>query len=171
MIRLDLKTEPYWIELVEGVRVKVWPLTPGLFSACQLYAHTEVQKRVTKWDEKKGSNAGNIGLNLDDDNIRSGLISEYMATFLAVNSIIEWEGVLHPKGDDIVPVCEEKITALFQIFGVASTFYAKYTRAMDEVLTEGNGSGPAQSGTSQKAAGPGTAKGAKTKTSPVQKEK
>jgi len=116
MIRLNLKTKPYWMDLGHGVRVKVRPLTPGLFSASQLHAHSEVQKLSAEWDEKNTHKDDPSGPDMSDDNIRAGLISEHMATFLAVNSIIEWQGVMNAKGDEQAPVCRETIFALLQIF-------------------------------------------------------
>lgn len=169
MIRLNLNTEPYWMDLGRGVEVKVDPLTPGLWSACQYYAQGEVKKRVAACEEKKVSADIPPGLNMEDTNIRAGLVSEYMTQFLGVNAIIEWKGVRNEKGNATAPVCKETITALFNHFGIANAFFSKYTQVMDEILLEGNGSGPEQSGTSRKAAGPGIAKGVKGKTSRARK--
>jgi len=84
MLKLNIQTEPYWLELGLGVRVKVRPCTSPIFYAARAF----MNKRLTEIGEEYRK-CKEIGASVDDlpqvDNaeIREALAEEYLARGLA----------------------------------------------------------------------------------------
>jgi len=156
MIRLNLKKEPYWLDLPSDVRVLVRPLSTAIMSAAQ----SMVIKQI------KAQQAEN---NLENEQIRLGLSQSLLIKALAIASITQWQGVFLPEGEELAAVSEQSICDLMDIWFIGQEFWEKYTTSFFLLETEGNGSRPAVHGTL--AAGQDTAKVATKKDSRAAKVK
>lgn len=102
MIRLDLKREPYWLDLGHGIRLHVRPATTPLVMAARVQAVKEAQE-------------------MDDTGARSALLLKH----LAQAAVIAWEGVGDAEGN-VAEVTPEAIAALMDLWPVADAFERLY---------------------------------------------
>jgi hypothetical protein len=116
MIRLNLKKEPYWLDLIDGLRVKVLPCTSAILSA----ASTAPALR-----------------NLPSD---TGTDQRFFVLVVEVAklAIIDWDGVGGEDGGPVEPG-PETIAALLDIYMVARAFAAEYVTRGLLVSAEKNG--------------------------------
>lgn len=159
MLRLNLKKEPYWMQLPASVRVKVRPLTTAVMSAAQ----SQVIRQIVAIRE-----ACKTDLTLpdvDDEQTRLALSESLLIKALGRGAIIEWEGVMLPDSDALAPISDQTVNDLMDIWFMAQEFWKQYTNSLSLLDAEGNGSGLAPSGIS--AAGQDTAESATTKGSPA----
>ena len=119
MIRLGLKSEPYWFDLLPGVRVKVRPFGTALFFAAQ-----SAMVRV----DTQGETTSEVV-----DALRGVAFIKALARL----SIIEWEGVADDKGIP-APVSPEAVDALMDIWQAAAAFERIYARPISEIEAEKN---------------------------------
>ena len=132
MLTLDLPTGPRWIDLPEGVRVRVRPVTTAVMQAAQHYAARQI-------------NAAREAGTLEDD-WAQGLTWAELVVGLARHSIVEWEGVADAAGEPL-PVTPEYITMLVQDhWHIANEFWRQATEPARAVSAEGNGSAPVPHG-------------------------
>ena len=103
MIRLNLKKEPYWLDLTEGVRVLVAPLTSAIFSA----ASTSPALRALPQDASQDH--------------RFYVLSVELAKL----AILEWEGVGDEAGEPVDPT-PEGIAALMDFIVFVRVFATEY---------------------------------------------
>ena len=96
MIRLDLKREPYWLDLVPGVRVHVRPCTTAMIMAARA--------------------------KLMDANGDAGARTAALLRKLAIDA---WEGIGDEAGE-AVPVSAEAIAAVMDLWPVAEAFERLY---------------------------------------------
>lgn len=150
MLKLNIQTEPYWLELGLGVRVKVRPCTSPIFYAARAF----MNKRLTEIGEEYRKRK-EIGASVDDlpqvDNaeIREALAEEYLARGLARAAIVDWEGILEADGDATAPVSSEKIDELMTGFwSIAASFSQQYTGVRELIEAEKKDLSAAQNGTS-----------------------
>ena len=134
MIRLGHR-EPVWLDLAEGVRVKVRPLTTPAYAMIQ----AQVEKVYEDWAEHR---AGAEGLDPADGSVRRGLMRALMIKGLALYAIADWQGVEGPVTDDTVAAFVDQQPLL------AALFYHRYLAPLEERAAEGNASGPAPRGIS-----------------------
>ena len=166
MLKLDLKKEPYWLDLPAGVRLKVRPLSTAVMSAAQ----ASVIKQIGDWRQEikarseSGADVTDIP-NVDDENTRMGVTEALLVSALARGAVIAWEGVMDKTGAAESPVNDQNISELMSIWFVSQDFWKQYTAEISLLEIEGNASGLAVSGTS--AAGQGIAEGAAPTISPV----
>lgn len=144
MIRLGMR-EPVWLELAEGVRVRVRPITTPAYAMIQARA----EQVYEDWAEHK---AGTEGLDPEDPSVRRGLMRALMIKGLALYAVTEWEGIEAEVSDVSIAAFVDEHPLL------AALFYYRYLSPLEDRAAEGNASGPAPHGTS--AAGPDTAEGA-----------
>lgn len=130
MIRLDLKSEPFWLDLPAGVRLRVRPLTTGLMAAAR--ADGEVRA---------------LG---DEASLEEQAL--VMAKAVARLAVLDWEGVGDEAGNPIA-VTPEGIGALLDLWPVFEAFQLGYVARGLLVAQEGNGSAPSPGGSG---AGAGT---------------
>lgn len=159
MLRLNLKKEPYWMQLPASVRVKVRPLTTAVMSAAQ----SQVIKQIIALREDRKNNP--TLADIDDDQTRLALSESLLIKALARGAIIEWEGVMLPDNDALAPISDQTVDDLMDIWFVAQEFWKQYTSSLALLDAEGNGSGLAPNGTL--AAGQDIAESATTNNSPV----
>ena len=97
MIRLNLKREPYWLDVGHGVRLYVAPCTTALVMAAR---------------------AATDGTASDDRG--AGFVRA-----LARTAILGWEGVGDADGN-IIDVSPERVDALMDIWPIATAFERDY---------------------------------------------
>ena len=146
MIRLGTR-EPVWLDLADGVRLNVRPLTTPAYAMIQAQA----EKVYDDWAEHR---AEAEGLDPNDEPVRRGLMRALMIKGLALYAIVAWEGIDAEVSDEAVAAFIDGHPLL------AALFYHRYLAPLEERAAEGNASGPAPHGTS--AAGPNTASPATT---------
>lgn len=153
MLKLNIQTECYWLDLGLGVRVKVRPCTSPIFYAARAF----MNKRLTDIGEEYRKRK-EIGASLDDlpdvenPEIREALAEEYLARGLARSAIVDWEGILEADGNDPAPVTPEKIDELMTGFwSIAATFSQQYTGVRELIDAEKKDLSAALNGTSETA--------------------
>ena len=165
MIRLSVPKEPFWIELLEGVRVKNRPVTRISQSAARAWAQRQ-KAGVNGSEDTIASLGGEVsGLpDMEDPDVAQASEDLLYAQGLARRIIIEWEGVLDKDGTpaDVTP---EAIDEFMLLPYVGELFMTKVQQQVFEMFAEGNGSGPEPDGTS--ATAPDTAGDAETPTPPA----
>ena len=137
MLKLNLKTEAYWIDLPGKVKVKVKPISTAVMSAAQSMALENYRQLV-----------GNGELDPANDALRKGMSESLLIKALARLSIIEWEGVLASDSDDLAPINDKTVSDLMDIWLLAQDFLKLYVTQFKLLETEGNVSAPAANGTS-----------------------
>ncbi len=159
MLRLNLKKEPYWMQLPASVRVRVRPLTTAVMSAAQsqVIKHIIAMREACKTDPTLPD--------IDDEGTRLALSESLLIKALARGAIIEWEGVMLPDSDALAPISDQTLGDLMDIWFVAQEFWKQYTSSLALLDTEGNGSGLAPNGTL--AAGQDIAESATTSSFPA----
>ena len=170
MLKLDLKKEPYWMELQAGVRVKVKPLTSALMHLAQAQA---VRAMLAIQTERKarlatGTDAADLP-DLENAHVRHSVSETVLVTELARHAILAWENVVMPQTQMPAEVTPDHIGELMDIWFIHQEFGKHYMRQMDLLEAEGNGSRPAANGTS--AVGRATAGHVRKKTSPAAEAK
>lgn len=147
MLKLDIKTEPYWLELGLGVRVLVHPCNSPIFYAAKSF----MNKRLSELGERFKQNKDQLDLpNLESAETREALAEEYLNLGLALNAIIDWEGVLEADGNNKAKVTPEKIEELMTGFwSIAASFSQQYTGIMELIEAEKKDLSSALNGTSE----------------------
>lgn len=126
MLKLDLPTEAYWVDLPHGVRVRIKPVTTAIVSAAQ--------HRAARLGREAAEAAGG---ELDPD-ISRGLAFVLMAKALARFAIEAWEGVGGPDGAPLA-LTEEAAERLMDIEAMAAAFWDAALKPIHAVSAEGNG--------------------------------
>ncbi|CAA6605809.1 conserved hypothetical protein [Rhodospirillaceae bacterium LM-1] len=134
MIRLGNR-EPVWLDLAEGVRLKLRPITTPAYAMIQAQA----ERVFDDWAEHR---AENEGLDPADPSVRRGLMRALMIKGLALYAITEWEGIEGPVTDNTVAGFIDENPLL------AALFYHRYLAPLEERTAEGNAFGPAPHGIS-----------------------
>lgn len=164
MLKLNLQKEPYWLELPAQVRVKVKPLSSAVMQVAQNQAVREMLELRKERAARLESGADVTGIpDIDDSHIRNALSETLLINALARQAILEWEGVMLPDNDAPAPVNAQTVADLMDIWFIAQEFWKQYTRSLDLLAIEGNGSRPVANGTS--AAGRNTARDARKRSS------
>ena len=151
MLKLNIKTEPYWIELGLGVRVKVHPCTSPIFYAARAFMNKRLQEIGEEYRKRKeiGSSVEDLP-DVENPEIREALAEEYLARGLARSAIIDWEGILEADGDAKAPVTPEKIDELMTGFwSIAASFSQQYTGVRELIEAEKKDLSAAPNGTSE----------------------
>ena len=104
MIRLDLKREPYWLDLGHGVRLHVRPCTTAIVMA----ARAAVAR----------------GAPTNDEALAGTLTAGFVKT-LARLAVDAWEGVGDAKGKPAA-VTPEGLEALMDLWPMADAFERQY---------------------------------------------
>jgi hypothetical protein len=117
MLRLDLRREPFWLDLGHGVRLRVRPCTTALMMAARAAA--------AKADAGEGE--GTAGA-------RTAALLAALARFAA----IEWDGVGDDDGN-AAPLTPEGIEALLSLWPMAEAFERLYLAPALLLDSEKNG--------------------------------
>lgn len=148
-IRLQKNRDPYWIDLADGVSVKVHPDPGGALAAAKAMGTRKCQalkeKRDKLLDEKKS--VDHLP-NLEYDAVQNAISWKFTVIGLAVFAVVEWKGVLGPKvneedEDQIAELTEDNLTELFMDDAQSNMFLARYKftheKVEDEVKKEEEG--------------------------------
>lgn len=125
MLTLDLPTDPYWIELPRGVRVRIRPVTTAIMAAAQAAA-------TRRLAAERAADAA-----LDADMAR-GLAFAFLVKAIGAHAIVEWEGIGDAEGNPIAP-SEAAIELLMDLDDVAAAFWQQAEMPVARVRAEGNG--------------------------------
>jgi hypothetical protein len=150
MLKLNIQTEPYWLELGLGVRVKVRPCTSPIFYAARAFMNKRLTEIGEEYRKRKEIGAAVDDLpQVDNAEIREALAEEYLARGLARAAIVDWEGILEADGDATAPVTPEKIDELMTGFwSIAASFSQQYTGVRELIDAEKKDLSAVQNGTS-----------------------
>lgn len=135
MLKLNLKTEPFWISLPGKIKVKVTPISTAIMSAAQSNARIDFMAL----EEQQGA---------IDSGLRGGINESMLIKAMARLAIVEWDGVYLADGETVAPVKRETIDQLMDIWLVAQDFFKEYVTQLRLVEFEGNDLAPAANGTS-----------------------
>lgn len=166
MIRLQRETEPYEIDLGDGVTVKVKPLTYAVYRAATYASERQAQELAQQMGAI--TSAGGRVFDIPDPLQREnffGIRDQFALQALARHAIISWEGVFD---EDMrpAPVTEQSVDAFVRDAVVhAQRFEARYMLRIAGMISEGEGSGAEPNGTSE--AAPNTVDGAEKMTTPA----
>lgn len=156
MIRLAQPTEPYWIDLGAGCRLKVRPPTTALMETARTVTRRRLEELRAAAGEVAGAGASVTGLpDLSDPDVFAGEFSARLSETMARFAVVDWEGFLLPDGTP-APLTAENLRLAMQIDAVGRTFVGLYLTSLEELAAEGNASAPAPNGSS--AAGATTAR-------------
>lgn len=165
MIKLELRNEPYWLSIMDGLKVRVRPLTTVIYEAAKIRGLRLASAAVAEIENVAAAGGVVGGLpDLTDEDGRAALSQFLFVKALALEGILEWRGVGGPDGQPL-PATPEHIGELMHVPKIAEAFISQYTQPLYAVVAEGNASGPAPSGTL--ATGPDTAPDAGQTTPPV----
>jgi hypothetical protein len=107
MLRLNLSTEPQWLELGHGVRLLVEPLTTAIMLAARCDRAIVAAASFAK-----------ISASNDD-------LARIVAKAVARIVVKDWEGVGDEDGKPL-PLTPEGIDALLELWPIFETFQATY---------------------------------------------
>ena len=103
MLRLDLTSEPRWLDLGHGVRLRVAPLTTALMVASRSDAAVEALSDAATDEER----------------------ALVFAKAIARRAVTDWEGVGDADGN-AAPLTPEGIDALLEVWPIFEAFQAVY---------------------------------------------
>jgi hypothetical protein len=132
MLRLNLARDPYWLELGQGVRVQVAPLSTALMVAARSDPALRAVPDGTSDDE----------------------MAMVFARAIAQRAVLDWEGVGDAEGN-AAPLTPDGITALLDIWPIFERFQMDYVAKGLELELEKNASAPSPTGST--AGAPATA--------------
>jgi hypothetical protein len=127
MLTLDIPTEPYWIELPRGVRLKLRPCTTAIVQAAQARAAREAQVAREAFLED----------GVVDPDMARGLAFALLCKGLARHAVLEWEGVGDADGNPI-PVTPPMLDQLMDLDEMAAGLFEGAMRPLVRVSAEGN---------------------------------
>lgn len=167
MLKLKIQTEPYWLELGSGVKVKVKPCNSAVFYEAKAFMNERVSDMAKRIKLAKDNGLKDNTLpDLDSPTKREAYADQQLILGLALAGVIEWDGVLEEKSDEKAPLTPAKVEELFTNFWfIAENFRQQYCGIQEILEAEKNVSTPEPSGTS--VTGETTAKIADSKKSSV----
>ena len=137
MIRLNLTSEPRWLDLDPGLRLQVAPVTTAIMAAAR----------------------SDIAASDMSEDLPQEALAVTMAKAVARRVILDWQGVGDAAGNPL-PVTPEGIDALLDIWPVFEAFQRDCLAPHLMLEQEKNASAPSPTGSS--AGATGTAKRART---------
>ena len=169
MIRLsDRPKEPFWLDLPDGVRIKVRALNTIVLEAAKRKAARMVRELAegVALVEEFGGEA--VGLeDLADPELREGATYLLLVESLMLAGGVKWEGVATEGGPaELSRVNVRRL--LLARSDIADAFWTTYLASEREVASEGEGSAPSPNGSMARA--PNTAEDAEMKASHVPAE-
>lgn len=153
MIRLTPPSEPVWIDLLPGVRVRVRPWTTAVNETAMAAARRMVRDLADGKETVEDRGGEITGLpDLDTPHGIDGLAESLYIEQLATAAIIEWDGVGDEDGSP-VEVSPKWVRALMSLPDAAAAFRARYCAPLRHWAAEGNVSGVLSPGITDKAQG------------------
>ena len=115
MIKLDLKREPYWLDLPFGVSIRVKPATTAIVMAARVQTMKEAA-------------------DADDTAIRTSLLLKNLAVLV----IEAWEGIGDDAGN-LAAVTPQAVKAFMDLWPIANAFEELYLTPALTLEAEKNG--------------------------------
>lgn len=129
MLRLDLPTEPFWIDCPFGVRLLVRPLTTALNHV----AMTRAARRLRELREAAPDDPL-----LADEDFADGVLRQELAVGLGEACILDWQGVGNADGTEAAAVTPAGIRALLTVPEIARAFDIGLAAPLARMTAEGN---------------------------------
>jgi hypothetical protein len=136
MIILSDLAQPRWVDLTDGVRLHMKPVT----TAVELAAQSAVKRRIEALEPALR----------EDASLMRGLGFAWLCEELARYAVTEWEGVQDASGQPAA-CTPEALAQLMSIGRMANAFFLAAMAPTAAVVAEGNASGPVPRGTSGRA--------------------
>lgn len=147
MLRLKIQTDPYWLELGYGVKVKVKPCTSTVFYEAKAYMNSKLAELAKEYKANKDAGL-EVSEDIENPVKREALADKFLLVGLGVAGILEWDGVMEADEDKPAPLTESKIDELFSNFwAVAENFRHQYCGLQEILSAEKNASTPEPNGT------------------------
>ncbi len=147
MLRLKIQTDPYWLELGYGVKVKVKPCTSTVFYEAKAYMNSKLAELAKEYKANKDAGL-EVSEDIENPVKREALADKFLLVGLGVAGILEWDGVMEADEDKPAPLTESKIDELFSNFwAVAENFRHQYCGLQEILAAEKNASTPEPNGT------------------------
>jgi hypothetical protein len=141
MFRLDIPSEPYWLDLPQGVRVKVRPLDAMVEAAARNSARSALSAARAEIAERLAVGAPVSDLpDLADENLEVAFLKIEMARGLARYGMMEWEGVGDEDGTAPLPFNAERAARLASHPAIMDAFLLAYFAPVSAMAAEGNAS-------------------------------
>lgn len=157
MFSLDMPTEPHWIDLPLGVRVRVKPIDGVTVSAARTFAFSCANTLIEQRKEREAAGTPTDDLlDLTDPALRDGFVKIQLAGALARYGALDWEGV----GDDTgapLPFSKAGAERLARHPVMFEPFLDGCFAPAARVAAEGNASAPALNGSTDAGAAIATA--------------
>ena len=145
MFRLTPPPEPRWVDLPQGVRVQVRPVSLAQQAAMESHAARRLAELRQQIAERDKIGAPRDGLpDLDDADISRGLATAYVAEGFAKACIMGWEGVGDAEGNPAP--CTAANLAAFAASDLARAFLDALLAPNTALVAEGNASAPGPAG-------------------------
>lgn len=153
MFSITLPTEPRWLDLPMGVRVKVRPLDGLVITAARRHVQREVLRMRADRTEREDAGVPADDLpDLDDENMAEAMFRLEFARALAKYGVIDFEGVGDASGAVAVPFSAGMAQALVVHPDMIDAFLAAYLSPHTELTSEGNASAATLNGSTGGAA-------------------
>jgi len=141
MFSLTIPTEPRWLDLPMGVRVKVRPLDGLVAGAAKRHAKRELMRMRQEMEERIAAGVPTDGLpDLDDPNVAESLAEMEYARALAKYGVMEFDGVGDLSGEKAIPFSSEMAQALVVHPDIMDDFIRSYMAPVISQVAEGNAS-------------------------------
>jgi len=138
MIRLALPTEPQWLELPYGVRVRVRPLSSVLMETARQIVAAEMRELRSSMTRLREAGVEMVDApNLEDANVSHAEALVRLAKSLARVAVLEWDGVLAADGT-VEALSPASLNRLMDVPSVCSSFFERYTSTLDVLEAEKN---------------------------------
>lgn len=149
MLSLSLPTEPHWLDLPLGVRVRVRPLTAARLEAARHRALRLYAARVKAAEAaaEHGMPTDTFGFTDANPGALQGLALQELARALAEYGVVGWEGIGDAAGEPL-PINPASIEAFASHPVVGPAFREAYLAPLNAVSAEGNASAPPSAGVS-----------------------
>lgn len=143
MIRLTLETSPQWLELPQGVRVRVEPLTTALAAAARNEAirRVAIEMDEARALEKAGQGSEPWAFHAGNMAAAEGKATQYEIEALARFGIKAWEGLADRVGAPL-PITPEAVEAFARHPEIGPAFRDAYRKSVEALLAEGEGFAP-----------------------------
>ena len=171
MLRLiEFPSEPYWLDLVFGVRARVRPLTAIEYNTARARNITQLREILKERKEIEEMGGTVEGLpDISDEAAQQGYAQFLFAVALAQSGVVEIEGLGDADGQPVEEVTDDIIVRWMKVPTVADDFIQQYTAPLNEVMAEGEASPTDLNGTTE--VGQDIATSAEQQTFPAVEEK
>lgn len=116
MLKLSARSdEPFWLDIVPGVRVQFRPITPAMMIAARRAASKAVSAASVGSDEPSEA----------DQEDREAIANIALVRSLAQRGIVSWSGVGDAEGNEILP-SPEAVDRLLDVWSAFDAIDAQY---------------------------------------------